>query len=98
MSEELEKRIWEKLQEVRDPEFGKSIMERELVDAVEIEGDTVRVRYHLTVPFCPMPFALHIGREIREKISQVPGVQRVEVMVQDHLQTDEINATLAKEA
>ena len=62
-----EQAIWEKLQHVRDPEFGKSIMERELVDSVEIEGDTVRVRYHLTVPFCPKPFALHIGREIREK-------------------------------
>jgi len=92
---DIEKQIREKLWEVRDPEFGRSIMERELVDAVEIEGDTVRVRYHLTVPFCPKPFALHIGREIREKVSQVPGVQRVEVIVQDHLHTDEINATLA---
>jgi metal-sulfur cluster biosynthetic enzyme len=40
-------------------------MERELVDTVEIKGDTVRVRYNLTVPFCPKPFALHIGQEIR---------------------------------
>ena len=53
-----------------------------------------RVRYHLTVPFCPKPFALHIGHEIREKASQVAGVKRVEVTVQDHLQTDEINAEL----
>jgi len=92
---ELEQQIREKLWQVRDPEFGRSIMERELVDAVEIEGDTVRVRYHLTVPFCPQPFALHIGQEIREKVSQVPGVGQVEVIVQDHLQTDEINARLA---
>ena len=89
-----EQAIWEKLQEVRDPEFGKSIMERELVDSVKVEGDTVRVHYHLTVPFCPKPFALHIGREIREKASQVAGVKGVEVTVQDHLQTDEINAEL----
>jgi len=95
--EDLEKQIREKLWEVRDPEFGRSIMERELVDAVEIEGSTVRVRYHLTVPFCPMPFALHIGREIREKVSQVPGVERVEVMVQEHLQTEAINKALAQD-
>jgi len=93
---ELEQQIREKLWEVRDPEFGRSIMERELVDGIEVAGDTVRVRYHLTVPFCPQPFALHIGREIREKVSQVPGVARVEVIVQDHLQTDEINARLAE--
>lgn len=95
--EDLEKQIREKLWEVRDPEFGKSIMERDLVDAVEIEGGTVRVRYHLTVPFCPMPFALHIGREIREKVSQVPGVERVEVIVQEHLQTEAINKALAED-
>jgi ATP-binding protein involved in chromosome partitioning len=96
--DELKGQIREKLWEVRDPEFGKSIMERELVDEVEIEGDIVRVRYHLTVPFCPQPFAMHIGRQIREKVSQVPGVRRAEVIVQDHLHTDEINAALAEEA
>jgi ATP-binding protein involved in chromosome partitioning len=87
--------VWGQLRQVRDPEFGKSIVERDLVDAVDIEGDTVRVRYHLTVPFCPLPFALHIGREIRSLVGKVPGVERVEVVVQDHLQTEAINKELA---
>ncbi|MGQ9683593.1 MAG: metal-sulfur cluster assembly factor [Anaerolineae bacterium] len=86
--------VWAKLKEVRDPEFGRSIVERELIDAVEIDGDVVRVRYHLTVPFCPLPFALHIGREIQRLAGEVPGVARVEVTVQDHLQADAINAEL----
>jgi len=86
--------VWAKLREVRDPEFGRSIVERELVDSVEIEGATVRVLYHLTVPFCPLPFALHIGREIRRLVSQVPGVEQVEVTVREHLQTDVVNAEL----
>ena len=89
--------IWEKLRQVRDPEFGRSIVERELVDRVDIDGGTVRVRYHLTVPFCPLPFALHIGREIRRLVSEVDGVEKVEVAVQEHLQTDEINAELARQ-
>ena len=88
--------VWAKLKQVRDPEFGRSIVERELIDAVEIEGDVVRVRYHLTVPFCPLPFALHIGREIRRLVGEVPGVEKVEVVVQDHLQTETINAELAE--
>ena len=90
--------VWEKVRQVRDPEFGRSIVERELVDSIDIDGGTVRVRYHLTVPFCPLPFALHIGREIRRLVSEVPGVERVEVVVQEHLQTEEINAGLAAEA
>jgi len=88
---------WAKLREVRDPEFGRSIVESELIDSVTIEGSTVRVLYHLTVPFCPMPFALHIGREIRRLVSQVPGVEWVDVAVNEHLQTEAINAELASE-
>ena len=87
--------VWEKLRQVRDPEFGRSIVERELIDDVAIDGGTVRVRYHLTVPFCPLPFALHIGREIRRLVGEVSGVEKVEVVVQDHLQTEEINRELA---
>ena len=87
--------VWEKLRQVRDPEFGRSIVERELIDSVTIDGGTVHVRYHLTVPFCPLPFALHIGREIRRLVGEVPGVERVQVVVQEHLQTEEINRELA---
>ncbi len=87
--------VQDKLRQVRDPEFGRSIVERELVDGVEVEGQRVRVRYHLTVPFCPLPFALHIGREIRRLAGEVPGVEGVEVIVQDHLETDTINRELA---
>ena len=86
--------IWERLKEVRDPEFGKSLLDRELVDEVNVNGEKAQVRYHLTVPFCPKPFALHIGREIREKALQVEGINEVEVIVQEHNQVDEINEEL----
>ncbi len=92
--EDKPQEIWERLKEVRDPEFGKSIMERGLVDEVIVEGEKARVRYHLTVPFCPKPFALYIGREIREKALQVEGIDEVEVIVQEHQKADEINEEL----
>ncbi len=92
--EDKRQKVREQLKEVRDPEFGKSIMERELVDEVVVEDDKARVRYHLTVPFCPKPFALHIGREIREKALEVEGINEVEVIVQEHSQADEINEEL----
>lgn len=92
--EDKHQEIWEQLKEVRDPEFGRSIMERELVDEVMVVDGKAQIRYHLTVPFCPKPFALHIGREIREKALQVEGIDQVEVIVQDHTQADEINEEL----
>ncbi len=88
--------VWARLREVRDPEFGHSIVERELIDGVEVDGGVVRVHYHLTVPFCPLPFALHIGREIRRLVGEVSGVERVDVIVHEHLQAEAINADLAR--
>ncbi len=84
-----EEAILEKLKEVKDPEFGRSIMERQLVDEVKVEGKMAKILYHLTVPFCPSVFALHIGREIR--------IERVEVRVRNHVKSAELNETLSRE-
>jgi metal-sulfur cluster biosynthetic enzyme len=92
-----EKRIFEKLKEVTDPEFGQSIIEKNLVDSIRFKDGIVEVTYHLTVPFCPMPFALYIGRQIRKKAKEVNGVKKVKVEVKQHLQMDVINRILEKE-
>jgi hypothetical protein len=55
----------------------------------------VRVEDTLAVPFCPLPFARHIGREIWRLAGAVPGVERVEVVAQEFMQTETINAELA---
>jgi len=88
-----EKEVFERLKEVVDPEFGFSIVDRGLVDEVKIEENIVHVVYHLTVPFCPPIFAVHIGREIRKKAKEVDGIEKVK----DHIQEDAINKTLEKE-
>jgi ATP-binding protein involved in chromosome partitioning len=86
--------VREKLREVVDPEFGRSIVDKGLIDDVRIEGGAVEVTYHLTVPFCPYVFAMHIGKEIRKKVLQIPGVENVRVRVKDHIQTEQINKEL----
>lgn len=93
----LEKAVFEKLKEVVDPEFGFPIVDRGLLDEVKVEGDVATVKYHLTVPFCPPVFALQIGRDIKKKAKQVPGIARVEVILQEHIMADEINKELKKE-
>lgn len=92
-----EREIYEKLKEVKDPEFGNSVVEKGLIDAIKVEANSAKVVYHLTVPFCPMPFALYIGRQIRKKAKEVAGIERVKVEVKDHLQVDIINNILEKE-
>lgn len=82
------------LQDVVDPEVGISIVDMELIDEVNIEGDSVSVNYHLTAPFCPPVFALMIGRDIKEKVSKMSGVNKVQVKLTGHMMADDINKQL----
>jgi metal-sulfur cluster biosynthetic enzyme len=76
---------------VSDPEIRRSLAEMELLDAVEhVGGGEVVVRYHLTSPLCPSPFAVQIGREVRSRVEAVRGVRRCRVHIQDHFIAAEI--------
>ena len=76
---------------VSDPEIRRSLVEMELLDAVEhVGGGEVVVRYHLTSPLCPSPFAVQIGREVRRRVEAVRGVKRCRVDIQDHFIAAEI--------
>ncbi|MGB9608285.1 MAG: metal-sulfur cluster assembly factor [bacterium] len=94
---EKEKEILEALKDVEDPELGFSILEAGLIDEVKVEGDKVSITYHLTAPFCPPPFALYIGKQIKEKAQMVEGINKVEVTLQGHIMEDEINKMLREE-
>lgn len=97
MSMDLKTEVMEKLKEVVDPEFGRPIMDRNLVDEIKIEGNRAKIIYHLTVPFCPLVFAIHIGEEIKKKAMEVEGIESVEVIVKEHNQADVINKELKKD-
>jgi ATP-binding protein involved in chromosome partitioning len=87
---------------VPDPEVRRSIADLGLLDEVEVDGERVTVHFHLTSPLCPTNFAARIGKEIRRRVAAVPGVQSVEVVLQDHFVQDElhrlINMTRARKA
>ena len=78
---------------VPDPEIRRSIAEMDLLDEVTVdERGQVLVRYHLTSPLCPSPFAVQIGREMRRRVEQVPGVTGCQVIIQDHFIASDIAA------
>lgn len=76
---------------VPDPEVRRSIADLGLLDEVEVDGERVTVHFHLTSPLCPANFAARIGKEIRRRVAAVPGVQSVEVVLQDHFVQDELH-------
>lgn len=93
---EKEKEVYERLGEVTDPEFGFSITEAGMIDEVKVEEGVARVTYHLTAPFCPPVFALHIGQQIKRKAKEVRGIEEVQVTVKDHFQAEAINQALKR--
>jgi len=76
---------------VPDPEVRRSIADLGLLDEVEVEGSHVTVHFHLTSPLCPANFAARIGKEIRRRVAALPGVESVEVVLQDHFIQDELH-------
>jgi metal-sulfur cluster biosynthetic enzyme len=76
---------------VPDPEVRRSIADLGLLDEVEVEGSSVTVHFHLTSPLCPANFAARIGKEIRRRVAALPGVESVEVVLQDHFIQDELH-------
>ncbi|MFB6216767.1 MAG: iron-sulfur cluster assembly protein, partial [Candidatus Aenigmatarchaeota archaeon] len=80
-----------------DPEFGTPVTEMDLIDEIEIEGDEVSVVYHLTAPMCPPPFALNMGEQIREYVSDLEDVEKVNVRVENHMQEEQLNQRLKEE-
>jgi metal-sulfur cluster biosynthetic enzyme len=70
---------------VKDPEVRTSIAELGLLDEVTVDPDGhVTVRFHLTSPLCPAKFAGGIGQQIRRRVTRIPGVTSVEVVLSDH--------------
>jgi metal-sulfur cluster biosynthetic enzyme len=76
---------------VRDPEVRTPIADLGLLDEVEVDGGQVTVRFHLTSPLCPAKFAGSIGQDIRRRVGKLPGVESVEVVLQDHFMAEALH-------
>ena len=71
--------VMQVLKNVKDPEIGASIVNLDMVKAVEVQGSTVRVDIALTVPNCPLRDA--IRDDVIKAVSGIEGVARVDVQL-----------------
>ena len=69
--------IREALRDVRDPEIGRDLISLNMVRGVQIEGGAVRVGVALTTAGCPLKH--RITTDIRDRLTEIEGVQNVEV-------------------
>ena len=88
-----EQQIREALEAVRDPEIGKPIGELGLLESVDVDGGTVRIRVFL--PFPGTERERRMGDAIQEALSPIDGIERLVVGFQD--MSDETRDELASE-
>jgi len=83
--------INQQLAKVYDPELDQPLTELGFIGGVDIAGDKVTVRFRLPTYWCAANFAYMMASDIRERVSELPWVKRVDVLLQDHFHDDEIN-------
>jgi metal-sulfur cluster biosynthetic enzyme len=80
---------------VVDPELDEPITDLGFVRSVAVDGGTVEVHLRLPTSFCAPNFAWLMVSDAHDAVAAVPGVQRVVVELDDHSDSDLINAGLA---
>ena len=93
-SVELKHHVIERLGQVIDPETGVDVMRMRLIEDLEVDGKTGRVRYKFrpSSPLCPL--AVHLTLDIRRAVAEVAGVTEQEIEVVGYVGADALNALL----
>lgn len=89
-------RVLDALAGVRDPELDESITQLGFVSEAAVDADGVaRVRLRLPTFFCAANFAYLMMHDAREALKVVPGVRDIDVQLDDHFASEEINEGVA---
>lgn len=83
---------------VIDPELDEPITDLGFVRSVAVHGCAVEVHLRLPTSFCAPNFAWLMASDAYEAVAALPGVERVVVELDDHHDSDLINAGLAAAA
>jgi metal-sulfur cluster biosynthetic enzyme len=94
----MEQAVLEALSTVLDPELDEAITELGFVRSVLLEDDGVTVHLRLPTAFCSPNFAYLMASDALDALRLVEGVGEVRVLLDDHHDSDKINAGLAADA
>ncbi|MDN5893399.1 MAG: iron-sulfur cluster assembly protein [Nocardioides sp.] len=94
----LETEVLSALDTVLDPELDEPITELGFVRSVHIDDSGVSVHLRLPTSFCSPNFAYLMASDSVDALRRVEGIGQVRVMLDDHHDSDKINAGLAADA
>lgn len=96
---DLREQAWKALDQVMDPELDEPVTDLGFVRSLDVDQDG-RAAVHLRLPtsFCSPSFAYLMASDSKDVLSQLPGITSVLVELDDHHDSDLINAGLAADA
>ncbi|MHB1456212.1 MAG: iron-sulfur cluster carrier protein ApbC [Armatimonadota bacterium] len=74
-----EKQVLNALDNVNDPEIGKSLTSLGMIKNININGNSVSLTLVLTTPACPMKS--HMKKSVEDAVLAIPGVSNVDVLI-----------------
>lgn len=83
--------VYKQLDTVLDPELDQSLTELDFIHEVRVDGDDVTVTFRLPTYWCAPNFAFLMASDIRNRVSELPWVNRVCVILLEHCDSDTIN-------
>ena len=84
--------IWSALGRVTDPELDESIVDLGFVERVALEAGRAELLLRLPTFWCAPNFAYLMAHDARREVLGVPGIREVQVVLKDHMYSDEITA------
>ncbi|MGH3529665.1 MAG: iron-sulfur cluster assembly protein [Pseudonocardiaceae bacterium] len=91
--------VWSALHQVRDPELDEAVTDLGFVAGCQVsDSGKAVVRLRLPTYFCAPNFAFLMVADAFDAVAAVPGVRRVEVVLEDHFASNEINGGIAARA
>jgi metal-sulfur cluster biosynthetic enzyme len=89
--------VLDALSGVRDPELDEPITDLDFVSELEITNGVASVRLRLPTYFCAPNFAYLMVADAKEAILSLPGIERANVVLDDHYASGEINGGVNNE-
>ena len=83
--------ILDALSGVRDPELDEPITDLDFVSELKVENSAASVRLRLPTYFCAPNFAYLMVADAKDAVLSVPGIERADVVLDDHYASGEIN-------
>lgn len=94
----IETEILDALATVTDPELDEPITDLGFVRSVQVDDDGVTVHLRLPTAFCSPNFAYLMAADALDALRDIDEVGKVRVLLDDHHDSDKINAGLAADA